>query len=276
MSNMLRLLVKLFTDDDVSCTALVQIDKATAQQLLGQSAAAQGLNLAYIPTSDGDVSYLFDVDGDTIIDDWWPQDTNLDNDNVQYATRGEQASHDFGENGWIVIPEDIDVHPSKYASLSIDGETLHVGANLQWIGNWGDRAIESAIVPVTVVYEWLKAQPQEEGAIVVKRSGNEERRYEFAKELIGRLPIDTFYETFIRSLASNLELVEDVEASGGLVIKRDGNYAPSVDQLWTDLGQTTKRAHEVLAFAGHDATLMIEDRRKRSKDGVVTLEKSDD
>ena len=62
---------------------------------------------------------------------------------------------------------------------------------------------------------------------------------------------------FKECLAALTDLVNTVEATGGLVEQYDGMHVPECDHEWIDLGEATLRAHRVLRDAGVDIPLRI-------------------
>ena len=55
-----------------------------------------------------------------------------------------------------------------------------------------------------------------------------------------------------------INLVKDIQATGGLIEFSDGLHAPMADPAWIDLGETVLKAHEALVEAGVDQTLDID------------------
>lgn len=63
--------------------------------------------------------------------------------------------------------------------------------------------------------------------------------------------------SFPECLAPLRDLVNTVEATGGLVLWPDGAYTPECDHEWDDLGRATFDAYNVLKAAGHPVELRI-------------------
>lgn len=63
--------------------------------------------------------------------------------------------------------------------------------------------------------------------------------------------------SFPDCLAPLHDLVNTVEATGGLVEWPDGSYTPECDHDWAGLGLATINAYNVLKAAGHKVTLRI-------------------
>ena len=59
------------------------------------------------------------------------------------------------------------------------------------------------------------------------------------------------------------DLVNTVEATGGLVRWPDGAYTPECDHEWDDLGRATFDAYNVLKAAGHPVELRIREEDER-------------
>lgn len=56
-----------------------------------------------------------------------------------------------------------------------------------------------------------------------------------------------------------IELITDIQNTGGLIEFSDGLTAPAADPTWTDLGATVLKAHEELEKAGVVLRLNIEE-----------------
>ena len=69
--------------------------------------------------------------------------------------------------------------------------------------------------------------------------------------------------SFPECLAPLRDLVNTVEATGGLVEWPDGSYTPECDHEWDDLGRAALDAYNVLRAAGHPVELRI---RKETDD----------
>ena len=58
-----------------------------------------------------------------------------------------------------------------------------------------------------------------------------------------------------------IEIVDDIQCTGGLIKFSDGLYAPVVNPAWIDLGETVHKAHMALVDAGieHDLDIDVVD-----------------
>ena len=56
-----------------------------------------------------------------------------------------------------------------------------------------------------------------------------------------------------------IELIDNVQATGGLIEFSDGLTAPQADPTWTDLGATILKAHDALEKEGVNMRLQIEE-----------------
>jgi hypothetical protein len=55
------------------------------------------------------------------------------------------------------------------------------------------------------------------------------------------------------------KLIDDTQASGGILLYGNGTCAPLGDPMWVDLGDTVLKAKEALEAAGESVSLDIHD-----------------
>jgi len=63
-------------------------------------------------------------------------------------------------------------------------------------------------------------------------------------------------------------LIQDAQATGGIITFTDGLSAPAADPMWTDLGTTILQAHDALKKEGVEIQLDINEVEYSSKDAV--------
>lgn len=63
-----------------------------------------------------------------------------------------------------------------------------------------------------------------------------------------------------------ISLIQDVQATGGIITFTDGISAPAVDPTWTDLGKTVLMAYDALEKEGIEIRLYVDEVEYSSKD----------
>lgn len=63
-----------------------------------------------------------------------------------------------------------------------------------------------------------------------------------------------------------IDLIQNIQATGGIITFSDGLSAPAADPTWIDLGDTVLKAHEALTKENIHIKLYIEDVDYSSKE----------